>query len=78
MELKQTTIFLQKFSVSSSSQENCKVAMCCVGLRQLYGCGLAVNLITISLILNTRCELTSNVVLLQPKSRALRDENQEH
>ncbi len=28
----------------------------CVGLHQMYGCGLAMNLITISLILDARCE----------------------
>jgi hypothetical protein len=37
----------------------------------MYCCGLAMNLITISLILDTRCESTSNMVLLQLKSRAL-------
>jgi hypothetical protein len=54
------------------------MATYCVGLRQMYGCGLAMNLITISLILDTRCESISNVVLLQLKSKALHNKNQEH
>jgi hypothetical protein len=79
MELKQTTISFTKLQCFKFVTRKLQVvATYCVGLCYLYGCGFALNLITISLILNARYELTSNVVLLQPKSKALHDEKQEH
>ncbi len=41
----------------------------------MYGCGLTKNLIKICLILNLRSELNFVVVLLQPQSWALQNEN---
>jgi hypothetical protein len=65
---KQTTIFQKQERLKFVIRKLQAVASCCGGLCQMYGCGLAKNLIRICLILNLRSELSFIVVLLQPQS----------